>query len=358
LSGLEEAARLPLAFAQVREDPLIDLAVLERFPKPARVLMVASGGCTSALLAASGRAASLHLVDPNPAQLALSRLKLKLLVDADTSMRLALLGHGALAYEERRKWLLEALDSLGLPAGALGPVELVAKAGPDYAGRYERLFLALRCTLEEHAEDVMRFLRLSSMDEQRALVSPAAPLGKALDAALAHVMALPNLVGLFGEEATQNPVQPFDRHFAERLRAASATLPAASNPYLWQMLLGRYPNASPVPWLAAPRPRKLPSVSWECAPMLPVLEHSAGNFDFVHLSNILDWLPSAGAAETLEHAATALRGGGCILVRQLNSSLDIPALGPQFHWDVDAARELHRRDRSFFYRALHWGFKR
>src|SRR5262245_1904007 len=103
--------------------------------------MVASGGCTAALLAASGKAASLHLVDPNTAQLALSRLKLKLLADADPPLRLALLGHAAMPDAERRNWLADALASLGLAADALGPAELVAKAGPDHAGRYERLFL-------------------------------------------------------------------------------------------------------------------------------------------------------------------------------------------------------------------------
>jgi S-adenosylmethionine-diacylglycerol 3-amino-3-carboxypropyl transferase len=297
-------------------------------------------------------------VDPNPAQLALSRLKLKLLVDAEIPTRLALLGHATIPHEERRKWLLEALDSLGLAAGVLGPTELVAKAGPDYAGRYERLFLALRSALEEHAAEVNHFLRLSSTEQQPALVSPETPLGQALDAALARVMALPNLVGLFGEEATQNPVQAFDRHFAERVRAASAAFPAARNPYLWQMLLGRYPDGFPVPWLAAPQPKTLPPVSWECAFMLPVLTRASGGFDFVHLSNILDWLSPRQAAETLEHASTALGVGGCVLVRQLNSSLDIPALGPQFRWDIDGARELHRRDRSFFYRALHLGLRR
>jgi S-adenosylmethionine-diacylglycerol 3-amino-3-carboxypropyl transferase len=357
LSGLEAAAGLPLAFAQVREDSLIDLSVVERFAGPPEVLMVASGGCTAALLAASGKTASLHLVDPNSSQLALSRLKLDLLA-SDRPSRLARLGHSAMPPEERRTWLLEALDRLGLPAGALGPIEFVAEAGPDYSGRYERLFLALRAALDEHAREVESLLLLSDLVRQGGLLSAGTTLGQALDSALAQVMALPNLIRLFGEEATQNPAQPFDRHFAERLRAVSATLPAASNPYLWQMLLGRYPEGMPVAWLSAPQSTKIPAVRCECAFMLPVLKRSARSFDFVHLSNILDWLPASLAAETLEHAAAALRAGGCVLVRQLNSSLDIPALGPQFHWETEAARELHRRDRSFFYRALHWGFKR
>src|SRR5262249_56082579 len=78
-----DAARLPIAFAQVREDPLLDLWVVERIEQAAaRVLLIASGGCTAAALAGSGRVAQLHLVDPNPAQIALARWKLALLETA------------------------------------------------------------------------------------------------------------------------------------------------------------------------------------------------------------------------------------------------------------------------------------
>ena len=42
-----EAKRLPLAFAQVREDPLIDLWVVNQLVTKAHVLMIASGGCTA-----------------------------------------------------------------------------------------------------------------------------------------------------------------------------------------------------------------------------------------------------------------------------------------------------------------------
>jgi S-adenosylmethionine-diacylglycerol 3-amino-3-carboxypropyl transferase len=92
--------------------------------------------------------------------------------------------------------------------------------------------------------------------------------------------------------------------------------------------------------------------------MQAALESRREEFDFVHLSNILDWLAPERAADTLQRARKALRPGGCVLVRQLNSSLDIRALGPHFDWQVEGARALHERDRSFFYRALHWGFKR
>ena len=79
--------------------------------------------------------------------------------------------------------------------------------------------------------------------------------------------------------------------------------------------------------------------------------------DFVHLSNILDWLSPEAASETLALAWRALRPGGVVVVRQLNSSLDIPPLGPRFAWLRGLATAWHRRDRSFFYRALHVGRK-
>ena len=52
-----------------------------------------------------------------------------------------------------------------------------------------------------------------------------------------------------------------------------------------------------------------------------------------------------------------MRPGGWVFVRQLNSTLDVPALGESFRWHEDEARAMHRRDRSFFYRALHLGRK-
>ena len=354
---VEDAANFPVGFAQVREDALVDLAIVRRFERPPRVLMVASGGCTAALLAGSGEVASLHLVDPNAAQIALSRLKLLMAAELAPLERLAPLGHSAMAPAVRRRWLEHALNRLDLPADALGPPELVAEAGPDYAGRYERVFFALREALRPRHREIESLLKETDPGQQREHAAPETPLGQALDAALAEVMALPSLVRLFGEEATQNPVMPFHRHFAERLQVTLATLPAATNPYLWQMLLARFPVGIRSPWLDAARAAETCPVTWECTFMLPVLERSRAEFDFVHLSNILDWLSPARAAQVLEQAWKALRPAGCVLVRQLNSSLDIRALAPAFDWQIRAASQLHRSDRSFFYRALHWGVR-
>lgn len=301
---------MPVAFAQVREDPRLDLAMVA---PGERVLMVASGGETAMCLARLPLE-RLMVVDVNPAQLALVRCKEWLAYNATRQEALEWLGHAPAAREER---IAATLAALGLERDALGPLARVAELGPDGAGRYELLFAALRRAGEPSLET------------------------------FEQVMSLENLVTLFGTGATQNPRQPFARHFWERTR--DALRGSTANPFLWQVLEGRFPPGFAWDWLDDWR---VPQVRLEyvCAPMLEAL---AGfeEFDLVHLSNILDWLSPEEATRTLRAASQALRPGGKVSVRQLNSTLDIPALG-EFRWS-----QVHEPDRSYFYRALYVGTK-
>jgi S-adenosylmethionine-diacylglycerol 3-amino-3-carboxypropyl transferase len=355
---VDKAAALPVAFAQVREDALLDLELVQELGRTGpRVLLVASGGCTAAALAALpvGR---LHLVDVNPAQIALSRLKLALLQSASPGERLPLLGHDGLAADRRKARLRDEFQRLELAPDVLGPLDHVATCGPDRVGRYELLFARLRGALYEAGGYLGGVLSWRDPAAQAAAVAPETPLGRALNAAFDRVMALPNLIRLFGTKATANPVQPFARHFAAQTRHALATQPAADNPYLAQMFLGQFPPGVVYPWLSAPAPARLPAVSWTLGDMVVVLNDlPPESFDFVHLSNILDWLTPEEATAALDRAHRVLSPGGVVFIRQLNSSLDIPALNTRFAWDPERARALHLRDRSFFYRSLHVGRK-
>jgi S-adenosylmethionine-diacylglycerol 3-amino-3-carboxypropyl transferase len=90
--------------------------------------------------------------------------------------------------------------------------------------------------------------------------------------------------------------------------------------------------------------------------MKDVLEDlPVGHADFVHLSNILDWLTPAEASATLRSAHRAMKPGGRVLLRQLNSTLDGERLDSGLVWDTDWGRRLELADRSFFYPALHVG---
>ena len=349
---VRETAKLPIAFSQVREDASLDRWVVEQCGDECEVLMVASGGCTAAALAAMPQVARLHLVDANPAQIALSRLKLRLL-DVTEPERLAILGHSPMTASARAARLEMELQALNLPGDALGPVDVVASAGPDHAGRYEVVFSKLRETLSHVEDELIALLHLRDPAEQARRAAPETKLGRDLDAAFDEVMSLPNLVGLFGEGATRNRCEPFSRHFARRTRHALGSLPAADNPFLWQMLRGIFPPRVVYPWFKAGARARRPEITWTVSTMADALASLSEQFHFVHLSNILDWLPPEEARATLDLAWKALRPGGWVFIRQLNSTLTIDALGGEFEWHDTTA--LHERDRSFFYRKLHLG---
>lgn len=311
MNWVQQAARLPVAFAVVREDPRIDLEVLRHLPPRPDVVMIASGGET-ALRLASEPLASLLLVDFNPAQLELVRRKW-LLSQGDRHQALLVLGHSP----GERSILLGGLED-----GRLGPFDFVCDRGLDYLGRYEAVFQDLR----EHG------------DFQRSF-------------------SLTNLVTLFGEGATRNPRHSFADHFAERTAQARRRPDAAANPFLHQIIAGRFPPNISWDWLDAEtwnQPRITPHFrQGEMHAVLRTLPNESA--DFVHLSNILDWLdPEAGSA-LLRESARVLRSGGITLIRQLNSSLDIPALPCPLTWDHERGQRLVAQDRSYFYPQIHWG---
>jgi S-adenosylmethionine-diacylglycerol 3-amino-3-carboxypropyl transferase len=344
-----EAAAWPLAFAQVREDPRLDMELARKLPPGATVVMIASGGDTAACL---GRLPlTIHLVDMNPAQIALARMKWWLASTIPSDEAAGLLGHLPMNPFERHRGLARIQEELGLEADVFGPPDRVAECGPDHCGRYESTFAELRGCLATWKE---------SLDELLASPMPVAefdatPLAAALDEAFTQVMSLQNLVRLFGREATQNPLRPFSAHFAARTCEIIARLAPRSNPFLHQILAGNFPPAFRYDWLQA-RHALRARPEWHLGKMNGVLESMrAGSADLIHLSNILDWLTPSEAWATLAVARRVLRPGGKVILRQLNSSLEIQGLDSGIVWDTALGHAMERRDRSFFYPQIHVG---
>jgi S-adenosylmethionine-diacylglycerol 3-amino-3-carboxypropyl transferase len=250
------------------------------------------------------------------------------------------------------------MADLGLHPEDLGPSELLAEFGADHCGRYEWVFARLRELLHDYESQILDLMSLSDVREQSRRMNPQTELGCRIKQAFADVMGLSNLIAIFGSEATANRVMPFCEHFFMQTSVALGTLAAAQNPFLHSIFLGRFPGPS-WPWLSlSPQPELCP-LSFSCDAMekiLPSLPESG--YDFVHLSNILDWISPERAATLLRHAHRCLSPGGIVVIRQLNSSLDIPRVPSGFQWMRDLAEQLHRNDRSFFYRALHVGKRR
>jgi S-adenosylmethionine-diacylglycerol 3-amino-3-carboxypropyl transferase len=339
------ASSLPLAFAQVREDPRLDLELARRVPAGGTVVMIASGGETAACL---GRLPlRLMAVDMNPAQLALARVKWELAGKVPTEDLAALLGHLPMPVGERRRRMKELLELLGIEEGVFGPPEYIAERGVDHGGRYEVCFAELRAQLEAWRGDLEAML-----NSHKAVPNFG---GAWLDEAFARVMSLENLVCLFGREATQNPRRSFSDHFAARTREVIGRIAPVDNPFLWQILAGCFPPGCRYHWLEDDRPL-IAEISWLQGKMDAQLDSMAAeSADLVHLSNILDWLSPGEAEATLRSARRVLKPGGQVILRQLNSTLEIGKLDAEIEWDVELGRAMESRDRSYFYPRIHVG---
>ena len=343
------AAELPLAFGQTREDPLIDMNLIAMMPRQPSVLMVASGGCNSAALAGSNEIADLHLVDINPAQLALARFKLWLLQNCTVLERLQILGHRHVEPTARQTVIEKFLQENGLASDVFGPLDMVYNLGPDYCGRFERLFAELAGELSDFHFD-QNFLRTSDLRVQYRSVENFVYFPPRLRSSLERVMTQANLVALFGEAATSNRVMNFARHFELAIFKALKTIPNRSNPYLSQVLCGRFTSPTVFPWIGMPASEKPVDTQFTCGTMLEVMEKNPGAYDYISLSNILDWLTPEEAADTLAASFRALRQGGKVAIRQLNSKLDIRSCNRDLTWHNETAAHAHQTDRSFFYR--------
>lgn len=357
----QNTLQCPVAFAQVREDPLEEKEIIQKyFPnkKDLSVLMVASGGDTAAYLAGSHLPISeLVLVDPNLSQLYLTKLKLHLLQYSEEK-RLQILGHEFMSPTDRAKEIAILMKELSIPDGAFGPKETLSALGLDYVGRYEMVFKALREHLLPFSVEINQLFTLKNLEEQKAKIAPNAPLGKAIDQAFDEVMSQENLVKIFGEKATANRVQEFSRHFAERTRKYLANHLAVESPFIAQIFLGHFYQKTHYSWLDLPTEQPKANITFHQMMMDEYLQKvPKESFDVIHLSNITDWLSPTEASSTLALAYQALKPGGVVILRQLNSNLDLYSLGENYNWDIQTAKELNHNDRSFFYRQFLVGIK-
>lgn len=353
---LEYASKFPVAFAQVREDSEVDHQIAASLPMGSQGVMIASGGCTAALLAAMDKFESLTLVDTNQSQLELTKAKLSFLSDYAPSDRLRFLGHldHSTRSENLKNNLTEELRRIQIREDCFGPIDDVSELGLDFAGRYELLFARFQHVLSESQTTDTLFC-LKNPTEQANFLITNPEFERSLENAFSQVMALPNLVRLFGKEATQNSVLPFSTHFLKRTIQVIRSLPAASNPYLAQLLSGEFKRDVRYPWLVLPRKEIQTQIKYERSAMATVLNVNSEQYDFIHMSNILDWLSLADAKALLEVASKRLRKGGWLIIRQLNSNLPIKDLCPTLAWQRETAEKLHAKDRSFFYQKLHMG---
>ena len=335
---VQAARELPVAFAQVREDPRLDVALLASLDQGAEVVMIASGGCTSAVLAHGRRAGSLTVVDGNPAQLQLARIKHGLL-GVDPAERRLVCGHDATPASVR----LAAIDAycveLGVDPAQFCPDPNRRARGLDHVGRYECLFDRLSQVLRGAGLDPLTL----------GFVRGPGNLARLRDC-FHRVMPLEVLVALFGAGACANRVQDFAGHFFEQAVKALEDGRAVQGPFA-DAVFRTDRVCSDRDWVRLPRRSDVTPLTEVEGDMLGHLRsRPTGSVDLVHLSNICDWLTVEDVSALLNEVGRVLRPRGIALLRQLNSTLDVTGLDSPLAWDGEASRKATLADRSFFYR--------
>lgn len=311
----------PIQFAVVREDPLVEKAVLERYPAK-HMLIIASGGCTALALKAWHPELRITLLDPNPAALELIRKKV----------------HALQSKAPAENFNIGNDDPAGL----------------SQCGNFESLFRLFRRFIEE--------MVLSSNDlnemfhdpnafvahRNRILNSPYWPI------AFEWVFSESFLRQMFGDDALQYaPPGSYPTYFQKRFEWGLNQTDAIHNPFLHHIFLGKYLKTAQPAFLETPP--TTPTFEWVEGHLDRV---DFSNFDCIGLSNILDWTPPNEAQNLLTRLHTECKTGTTVLWRQLNNTRPLhEQLTPDFRFDHDWEKQLHQHDRSLFYSSVHVGHR-
>lgn len=224
----------------------------------------------------------------------------------------------------------------------------------NYNGRYELLFQNVRnCFTSEFKKFISKIFSCKTMDEQLNLLDSWSQWYKELLYVFEKSMSQSILEQVFGNKACANRKQDFSQHFTERINNYLHQYLAYKSDYLSSILLGtdiKNPINSGFQY-----PLDLYATLQEIAnffkyrisakqlidkqykdsnntPVVKLFHGSMQNFlavtvhkqHFINLSNITDWLDPDEVLYLLQLCYKTLHSNGIVLVRQLNSTIDIP----------------------------------
>jgi S-adenosylmethionine-diacylglycerol 3-amino-3-carboxypropyl transferase len=348
-----------LFFAQVREDPCIELAAL-RPRSDETVVVVSSGGCTvlSLLAAGAGRVIG---VDRNATQNHVVELKA---AAPALGVREAVRFLGAQPSRKRLEQYAELRTTLNPAARRYwdGRRSAVAR-GILSAGVSERFIGAVVTTLYFAVHPrarVARLLACRSVEEQRALYAHEwdSFRWRALFTVLCNRLAFRGTYPAAFFAHVENP--SFSLHFRRLTEHALVDLPVRDNYFLHQMLTGRYPVDVPggvPPYLSAEGAaavtagrRRLTLVD---GGMLEYLRTCADRT--IHcfaLSNICEWMTEGDIDALLREVLRTAAPGARLVYRNFVGWTELPAWCTRIVPDVALGERLSRADRSVVQRRV------
>jgi len=366
-----------LVYAQIWEDPLVDMEALE-IDADTRLVAIASGGC-NILSYATACPARILAVDLNPAHIALLNLKLAAARQlADHAAFLALFGQRG----ERAN--LATYASL---RGHLDPETRAFWEGWTLKGRrrfhalshnFYRQGLLGRCIgfghamVRLHGRRPSRMLEAHTLEDQRRMFdetiapvfeSPVVRLLAKLPVAYFGLGIPPaQFEALKGDAGTVGGLAELCRARVERL---ACDFPIADNYYAWQAFGRGYDPAgrSLPPYLEAGRFAALKAGIGQVEPALASLterlaEEPAQSLDGYVLLDAQDWMNRQQLRALWTQVNRTAASGARVIFRTAGEASPLPAMLPAdllapWAYAADRSRSLHARDRSAIYGGFH-----
>ena len=352
-SRLPGARNDKLYFAQVREDPLLEIDALQA-SADSTVVCVSSGGCTALSLLARG-AGRVVAVDLNSTQNHLVALKAAALDAVDRDELIPFLGAGEMDPALRLANYAELRYSLGGTATGYWDAnqDMIAR-GVLNAGVSERFirFVAWIIRAVVHPESrIDRLLACRTLDEQGELYRSEwnNRRWRMLFNLLLNRRAFDRAYDPRFFENVRNP--SFAAHFRKLFEHALCEIPVATNYFLHHMLREKYPigvEGGLPPYLEAEaitQMGKLELVDGGFAEYLATCDNES--VDGFALSNICEWLNDAQVAELFSHVARVATPGARVCFRNFVGHTEVPEVfRSAIHEDRDAGRAAISQDRS------------
>jgi S-adenosylmethionine-diacylglycerol 3-amino-3-carboxypropyl transferase len=346
-----------LFFAQVREDPLLEIEALSPL-SDARVVVVTSGGCTAFSLLAAG-AKHVVAVDLNSTQNHLVELKAVALRRLVAPELMSFLGVAPGTPRRRIRTYAVLRPYLSDEAVSFWDShEALIGRGALTCGVSERFIAAVVGVVKlgiHGSRRIEKLLSLGSLDEQREFFAREWNTRR-------WKLLFPLLLNRWTFNRTYDPgffrevTNPsFAAHFRRLLEHALCDVPVRTNYFLHQMLAGTYPTSLPdgiPPYLDRNRREylrsRLDSLELIDAGYAEYLAScDADSVDAFALSNICEWLDAAGIDDLFEQVVRVARPGARVCIRNFVGHTVIPQ---QFRSsiveDEAAGTEAIKRDRS------------
>jgi S-adenosylmethionine-diacylglycerol 3-amino-3-carboxypropyl transferase len=346
-----------LFFAQVREDPRLEIDALAPL-EDAKVVVVSSGGCTALSLLAAG-AGHVTAVDLNSAQNHLVELKVAALRWLTMPEIMSFFGV-ARGTAERRVRTYRTIRPL------------LSERAAEFWDSHQTLLGrgALACGVSEQFISVVvkvvklfihggrkieRLLALESLEAQREFFDREWNTRR-------WRLLFPALLNRWTFNRTYDPAffrevenPSFAAHFRRLLEHALCDVPVRSNYFLHQMLLGTYPNRVPdgvPPYLERTR-REILRTRLDCLELVDggygeyLATREDSSVDALALSNICEWLDQAGVEQLFEQVVRVAKPGARLCFRNFVGHTEVPErFRNAVIEDINAGQRAILRDRS------------